>query len=118
MSKLRLELDGSTFEPGERVSGRVRWQLLEEQVKTLLISLVWHTEGKGTEDAETVAQVEIPSPAPTGNERFSFDLPAYPWSFSGTLISLVWTVEASLEPRGDLERAELLVAPGRQERIF
>lgn len=118
MSTLSLQLDRTHFEPGERVLGTIRWDHSGKKAQMVRLSLVWHTEGKGSEDAETVAQVEIRSPPPSGRERFGFDLPPWPWSFSGKLVSIVWTVEASLEPGGELARVELVMGPGREERRF
>ena len=65
-----------------------------------MISLLWHTEGKGTEDVEVVEQINVEDPPITGSHDFSFRVPDFPWSFSGTLISLIWAVEASLDPGG------------------
>ena len=118
MSKLHLELDARAFEPGERVSGTIRWDHSQKPADLLRLSLLWHTAGKGDEAAETVSQIEVRSPPPVGSDRFAFDLPAYPWSFSGKLVSLIWAVEASLEPKGDLEREEIVIAPGRTERLL
>ena len=116
MSRLRLELDARAFEPGERVTGTIHWDHSQKPADLLRLSLLWHTEGKGDEAAETVSQIEVRSLSPVGHDRFAFETPTYPWSFSGKLVSLVWAVEASLEPRGDLEREEIVVAPGRVER--
>lgn len=112
---IRIELDGTVFAPGDPIVGRVRWDY--EGSSTVRVSLIWHTEGKGTEDTETVAQKHFRTTAKRGSTEaaFAFRAPAYPWSFSGNLISLVWAVEASLEPRGDLDRVEVTVAPGGQE---
>ncbi len=107
--------DGTCFEPGSEVRGRAEWQAGERRPKSVLISLLWHTEGKGTEDVEIVEQVEVERPPALGSRAFSFRLPDFPWSFSGTLISLVWAIEASLEPKGGVERVNLISAPGAEE---
>lgn len=113
MSEIRVELDSTQAEPGGLISGRVGWR--SDDGGRARVSLVWHTEGKGSEDSETVAQREWRTTGASGKAEFAFRAPAYPWSFSGTLISLIWTVEASLEPRGDLDRVDVVIAPGGRE---
>jgi len=112
---LVIHLDADDFEPGEVVTGRVEWDGLERRPELLLVSLLWFTEGKGTEDIEVVDDVKVQHPAPLGSQVFSLKLPNFPWSFSGTLVSLVWAVEVTFEPRGAVERVNLVAAPGGDE---
>ena len=113
---MQVHLEGGTsFEPGDEVRGRAEWQAGDEAPRSVLISLLWHTEGKGTEDIEIVEQIEFEHPPRAGSREFSFQLPDFPWSFSGTLISLVWSIEASLEPEGGVERVGLISAPRAEE---
>ncbi len=113
---LEIHLDTATaLEPGAEVRGRIEWQVEIRHAKSLMISLLWHTEGKGDEDVEIVEQIEFDNPPAIGNRDFSFLLPEFPWSFSGTLISLIWAVEASIEPGGAVERLSLVSAPGGEE---
>ncbi|MDA8017559.1 MAG: DUF3592 domain-containing protein [Thermoanaerobaculia bacterium] len=112
---VEIELDRIVFEPGEVVEGTVRWSTGGQPAESVLISLLWHTEGKGTEDTETVAQTRVDTPSDHGEHRFALQLESQPWSFSGTLVSVQWIVEASLEPNGDLHRVVLISAPGGQE---
>jgi hypothetical protein len=111
---IHLESDTS-LEPGAEVRGRVEWQAAVERPESVVISLLWHTEGKGTEDVAIVDQVEIDDPPVAGSRDFSLRLPDFPWSFSGTLISLLWRVEASVEPGGGVEFQNLVSAPGGEE---
>ena len=111
---IHLESDPS-LEPGSELRGRVDWQTSVQQPKSVMISLLWHTEGKGTEDIEIVSQIEVKDPPISGSRDFSFQLPEFPWSFSGTLISLEWRLEASVEPGGLVEYQRLVLAPGGEE---
>ena len=61
-----------------------------------------------------VDQVQIDLPRPHGHHDFSFRLPDFPWSFTGTLVSLVWAVEASLEPKGAVERVPIVSGAWRR----
>ncbi len=112
---LEIDLEETAFEPGSELRGRVEWQTEGGSVESVIVSLLWYTEGKGTEDVEVVDQVEVEYPTLQGSHDFSFRLPAFPWSFSGTLISLVWAVEAGLEPDGAIERVTLVSAPDARE---
>lgn len=113
--QIHLE-DGAAFEPGAEVRGRVEWQAeAGDRPKAVWISLLWHTEGKGTEDVDVIQKVELDHPPVIGEESFAFRLPSFPWSFSGTLLSLIWAIEASLEPSSTVERVNLVSAPGAEE---
>ena len=113
---ITIHLDsGAALEPGSEVRGRVDWQAAVERPETVMISLLWYTEGKGTEDVEIVDQIEIEDPPAAGSREFSFTLPDFPWSFSGTLVSVLWRVEASIEPDGGGEHVGLVSAPGGEE---
>ncbi|MEE8526722.1 MAG: hypothetical protein V3T72_22520 [Thermoanaerobaculia bacterium] len=113
---LKIHLDsGTALEPGSEIRGKVEWQTAVERPKSVVISLLWHTEGKGTEDIEIIEQIEVEDPPVSGSRDFSFTLPDFPWSFSGTLVSLIWRVEASIEPGGVIEYQNLVSAPGGEE---
>ncbi len=113
---IQIHLDGNpAHEPGTEVRGRATWQSLNRQSKSVLISLLWHTEGKGTEDVAIIEQIKVEGPSAAGSREFAFVLPNFPWSFSGTLLSLVWAIEASLEPAGEVARVDIVSAPGTEE---
>lgn len=113
MSFVQIYLEETIYQPGDEVLGRVSWDGSEHG--ELVLGLLWYTSGKGTEDIEVVHKETIPNPRPSGERDFRFPLPAFPWSFSGKLISLTWAVETSLEPGGGVQRRDLVVAPERFE---
>lgn len=115
MSRVEIHLGRTAFEPGDVVDFRVEWDAGNEPPSEVLISLLWHTAGKGSEDVEVVEQVKVEQPSRWGEHQASFRLPAFPWSFSGRLVSLVWAVEASVEPKGGVERTDIVSAPGGEE---
>jgi len=50
---LSIKLDSSNCSPGQVLNALVGWEF-ESNPSPLLLELVWHTSGKGTEDTETV----------------------------------------------------------------
>lgn len=102
-----LQLQAERYAPGERLEGRIA----TEAGRRLRVRLLWYTEGKGSRDVHTVAARELDA----GAEHFSFDLPESPYSFSGTLISLVWAVEVEDVERGDAVRQTFVMSADREE---
>jgi hypothetical protein len=111
MSPLNIDIENmnTVFNPGQTVRGQVQWQLDKEPEKTVL-RLLWYTAGIGAEDVGVVQTVEFDNPAMTDGRRFEFKLPAGPYSFSGQLISLIWTLE--LAAGGQCVRQDITVSPG------
>jgi hypothetical protein len=112
MSTLSIELGGGSnwVLPGNRVQGTVSWQV-EEEPEAVELRLFWFTRGKGTEEAEVIDQLRLARPGLDGERSFAFTLPEGPYSFSGTLISLVWALELVVLPGGESQLEELVVAP-------
>lgn len=116
MSQIQVEIrDGATsFRPGEVVEGSAFWQLATGP-REVVARLIWYTRGKGTQDVAVVEELAYDAPAPSSRQPFRFRLPAGPFSFSGTLISLVWAVEVLAQPGEVAGRAEITVSPTGEE---
>lgn len=112
MSVLELHTEGGEtwFTPGSTVSCDASWHLAGE-VDRLELRLFWYTEGKGTQDVVVVARRAVERPESSGHGSFRFRLPAGPYSFSGTLITLKWALELVALPGEEAARVDLLVAP-------
>ena len=112
MNEIRILLrdDQRNFRSGETVEGVAGWRL-EKPPRSVELRLFWFTRGKGTEDAGVASQLQFDAPQPEEGRKFSFKLPAEPWSFSGQLISLIWALELVAEPGGHTARVELVVSP-------
>jgi hypothetical protein len=115
--KIILRDERRNFRTGETVEGVAGWRL-EEAPRSVELRLFWFTRGKGTEDVGVVNQVNFPAPQNEEGRKFSFTLPAEPWSFSGQLISLIWALELVAEPGGHTARVELVVSPSGQEILL
>lgn len=114
MEELELILkDGKTsYRPGEEVIGRAQWRCLKSQSE-ITISLGWHTTGKGTEDYGRVEEIRLDRADMSGYRDFSFKLPESPYSFSGRLLSIVWSLELSGDK--DSVQKEIIVSPSGRE---
>ena len=112
-----LHLNNLACHPGEQLIGCVSWYL-EKEPKKLEIRLFWYTKGKGTEDAMVVDATPVDLISQQGSQEFSFVLPKYPFSFSGTLISLIWAVEFIAEPSLESARKEIIMAPNATEILI
>ena len=116
MNELSIELkeDRNGFEPGERLQGSVSWSM-DPAPQRAELRLFWFTRGKGTEDAGVVQTIHFDRPAPYETRSFDLTLPQAPYSFSGTLISLVWALELVVYPAKQVVRREIEMGPGRRE---
>lgn len=89
------------YRPGDTVSGTV--QILTQSnvnADRVEIGLIWRTQGRGTVDQSIVATLAEPissiMPGVPATVRFRLQLTPYPWSYSGNLITIVWSVVAKV----------------------
>jgi len=119
MSTLRIDISGSqrSFKPGERMEGRVTWQV-DQPPQSAELRLFWYTSGKGTQDVGNVDSVVFQTPQANDDRTFSMTLPREPYSFSGKLISLVWALELIVEPGSNVERREFVMSASGAEVVI
>ena len=119
MDDLKIELRDceAVYLPGGRVQGAVRWSL-QSNPESAELSLFWYTSGKGTQDVGVVETLKWDAPGASGVKDFSFTLPSGPYSFSGTLISLIWAIELTVFPGSQTQKLELTVSPTGSEIIL
>ena len=111
-SDIRISEGQTSFMPGQIIRGSLSW-LCEKPPKKAHLSLLWYTEGKGTEDVGVVDMMDIENPHTSENRTFEFRLPVGPYSFSGRLISLVWALELQVDK--DITRSEFVLSPSGNE---
>jgi len=119
MSTLRIDISGGIrgYRPGERIDGRVMWQV-DEPPQSAELRLFWYTSGKGTQDVGNVDTVVFQTPQMNDDRTFSLTLPREPFSFSGKLISLVWALELIVEPGSNVERQEFVMSASGAEVVL
>ena len=75
-----IDLEQTHLQPGQHFSGKILWAL-EKAPKEVRLILGWVTEGRGTSDHKTEAELSWTTEATNGEETFEFTLPASPYSF-------------------------------------
>ena len=110
MGTLHLDLERTSYRPGEDIAVDVEWRF-EASTESLLVTLLWFTRGKGDEDIGITEQEEIVDPGRSGRRTVVFRAPSYPPSFSGTLITLTWAVEAADKESGAVARTDIVIGP-------
>lgn len=114
MIRLGIRENKTAFRPGEMISGAVLWEL-ENAPDLAEVRLLWFTRGKGSEDGATVETVKLDAAPAADTREFSFTAPNGPYSFSGTLIALLWAVEFVAHPGDEFQRIEITIAPDARE---
>ncbi|MEO6788164.1 MAG: hypothetical protein ABI318_18725 [Chthoniobacteraceae bacterium] len=114
MIRLGLRENKTAFRPGENIAGAVLWEF-EKAPESAEVRLLWFTRGKGTEDGGTVATATLDAPPAADTRTFSFQAPNGPYSFSGTLVAVLWAVEFVAKPGGEFQRVEIVIAPDARE---
>jgi len=114
MLHILLDDNRKTFQPGEAITGQIRW-MRDDAPRHAELRLCWNTRGKGTTDSDVAVSLPLPNLRPRESQSFTLRAPEQPYSFSGKLISLVWALEFVLDDEDSLERIELVIAPGGRE---
>ena len=114
MIRLGLRENKTAFRPGETIAGAVLWEFAKPPASAE-VRLVWFTRGKGTEDGGIAATVTLDAPPAADTREFSIEAPNGPYSFSGTLIAVLWAVEFVAKPGSEFQRIEIVIAPDARE---
>jgi hypothetical protein len=108
---IHLDGNGRTYCPGETLSGDYRLESIDrDQVKSIEISVLWYSEGKGDEDMSVHEFWRRDADHgdwidPRRPERFSTTLPPSPLSYEGQIVKLRWCVRV----RAFLQRGKELM---------
>ena len=112
MTAVVITLDDArtSFLPGQIISGQVGWSV-PDVPRSVEVQLVWKTRGRGDTDTGHAPKIQLPTGRTQGQEPFQFEAPEGPYSFSGKLVSLVWSVEATIDPGSHTAVREIVISP-------
>ena len=114
--EIKVDYDHTEFTPGDTISGEVHWTNVSG-ASAVAFRLFWYTSGRGTQDV--MVHEELQWPISKGSAQFSLVLPHEPYSFSGTLVSLTWAIEAVILPdETSTARHEFHLTPDGKELIL
>ncbi len=99
-SSVRILFDGNgrSYEPGEVLAGEYQLGAVAPgEVKSVEVSVLWHTEGKGDVDIAVHAFWRLSAEDgdwidPIHPARFSTTLPNSPLSYDGMILKIRWCV--------------------------
>lgn len=117
MANLSIELPRAAFQPNDTVRGVAAWDFATAP-HAIEARLFWFTRGKGTVDASVVATARFDQPLARDRQPFELRLPATPFSFSGSLVSLIWAVELVTEPTNENVLTEIVMSPTASEILL
>lgn len=88
-----------------------RWRISRvplEEIQSLEVSVLWHTEGKGDEDLHVhhfhrISETQVRRVGMSQDQSIKCVLPATPLSYHGRLINLCWCVRLRLYLNGGRE---------------
>jgi hypothetical protein len=102
-------VDGRTARrPGETFELEATWNI-PTVAKQFEVSLFWETKGWGNPDLDEITMIDARTDKVQGTKRYQFTVPAGPWSFTGSLITLGWIVEMVADQES--ARYEFTVGP-------
>lgn len=91
------------FQPGETLAGIVEINPQSNiNCRAVEIKIGWHTEGRGSRAEgylsvnrrDDVNRLDMDQPF---IEAFDFVIPPEPWSYSGQLVSIIWSVDVKID---------------------
>jgi hypothetical protein len=105
-----------SYRPGDVVEGVAGWEAADGKPPAgVEVRLFWHTTGKGDEDVGIADTARFENPAAADAQRYMLQLPVVPYSFSGRLISLQWSLELIVQPGNHVTRLDITVSPTGEE---
>ena len=82
MIEIVTDLNIINFKPLDLITGRANWAL-DKSPQTIIITLLWHTVGKGNEASELIDQIKIAAGQKSGESSFTLKIPEIvPYSYN------------------------------------
>jgi hypothetical protein len=115
--ELALAHGRTGFEPGSELAGVAAWSG-PAPPRGIELRLSWTARGHGGRDRRIVEIISFPAPRAVERRPFWLTLPAGPYSFVGTLVSLSWWLELVCQPGEAKATIEIAIAPGREPLVL
>ena len=97
-ARIDLANDTAAYRPGEVVTGTAEWSYSAAPL-TAFVRLSWRAEGRGSPDGRFVSTARFDGFRAADRRAFRLVLPTMPYSFSGSVLSIVWRVELVVRHR-------------------
>ncbi len=110
---IQFNQEDAAFAPGEPIAGTVAWDL-PRKAERVVVRLVWRTTGECAEDIGVAAEQELDTTSRKGQGTFHFPSIDGPYSFTGKLFQVRWTVQATSDPIGTIGQQPFTLAPTKQ----
>ena len=105
------------FEPASQLIGQLTWNLAKAPDRVEL-RLFWSTFGVGIAENKIIDAVTFERLLTFDSRPFKFQLPAFPYSYRGKLMSLSWVLEATAFPSRRNVRKHFILGPEGQEVVL
>ena len=96
------------FFGGDTISVHLAWNG-KYPLERLCLSLLRHVSGKGSNTTELAHTVDIDTALISGEQVIDLTLPYGPVSYSGRLISISWSIQASLTDSGASSKKDFVL---------
>ncbi|MFO1489794.1 MAG: hypothetical protein U1F77_07720 [Kiritimatiellia bacterium] len=110
IAHIELENGRTAFRPGETIRGFAAWRI-DRSLRRVVLHLSWRTEGVGTRNTDLAGQIVVDDPPSTGKHDFEITAPPMPHSYSGRLLSILWTLDLFTEPDTESHSVDLVISP-------
>ena len=111
--QLHLEGQPAEFQPGQTVRGRVVCDP-GESIEQVELAFVWQTFGKGTTDQQEWPAGSVAVRPGQQEVTFTITAPHRPFSLSGKLLSIRWSLQATARPSGRSMQLPISISPTGQ----
>ena len=112
-----LARTSTEFEPSSPLVGQLTWNLAKAPDRVEL-RLFWTTFGVGIPESKVIEAVTFERLLTFDSRPFKFQLPPFPYSYRGKLMSLSWVLEATAFPSRRNVRKHFIMGPEGKEVVL
>lgn len=105
-----LDAGTAEFQPGATIRGMVMWEP-GESVDRLSWDFIWQTMGKGSTDRQSVSAGDLKVRPGDTEVRFALTAPHRPFSLSGKLLSIQWSLQVTARPGSRTLHIPISISP-------